>query len=89
VSLASARGSIVSKTDDELQAEQTKAGADAAAEFFRALVRQNPDVKIRDLNRQGLTTLAVLVHSAIVLKNAEQAREYGSALIDGRTALGA
>jgi hypothetical protein len=79
----------MSKLDDELQAAQTKAGADAAADFFRALVRQNPDVKVRDLNRQGLTTLAVLVHSAIVLKYAEQAREHGSAIIAGQFAPGA
>lgn len=85
---ASARPLNVSKIDDELQAEQTKAAADSAAEFFRSLVRQNADVKVRQLNRQGLETLAVLMISAYELKRAEQARAHASSLIESASSLG-
>jgi hypothetical protein len=78
----------VSKLDDELQAEQTKAAADSAAEFFRSLVRQNPEVKVRQLSRQGLETLAVLVISGYELKRAEQARVHSSRLIESSAPLG-
>lgn len=75
--------------DDELQEAQTKAAADAAAEFFRSLVRSNPDVKLRQVTRDGLTTLAVLMISAYELKRAEQARDYASSLIYAPRTLGA
>lgn len=78
----------MSEIDAALQAEQTKAAADAAAEFFRSLVRKDPEVKVRQLSRQGLETLAVLVISAYVIKYSEQQRAHASSLIESPAPLG-
>lgn len=58
--------------EDLLQREQTEAVVDAMATILRSLVQANPDVKVRAITRNGLTTLAVAAVSAYVLKRAEQ-----------------
>ena len=64
--------------EDQLQDEQTRAAVDALAGVLRGLVMANPDVKVRALTRNGLTTMAVTVISAYLLKRAEQeARDRG------------
>lgn len=61
-----------STAEDKLQAEQTEAAVDAIAEVLRRLIAANPDVKVRALTRNGLTTLAVTAISAYLLKRSEQ-----------------
>ena len=69
--------------DDQIWAEQVEAAVNEAAEFLRALVARNPEVKVRQLNREGLRILATRMISAYEVKVSEQRRVYGSTLLDG------
>lgn len=73
--------------DDELRAKQLAAGVDAAAVVLRRLVSNNADVMVRQITRDGLTLIAQEVIAAYVIETSRQAREHGSALIDGKLAL--
>lgn len=79
---ASARRSSVSKLDDQIWAEQIEAAVNEAAEFLRGIVANNPDVKVRQLAREGLRILATRMISTYEVKVSEQRRVYGSTLLD-------